>query len=102
MSDLSKIKNEFESFMARMLGQVPPEAQPAVTAAAADVHSAISEAESAATSTAGQLLTVEAPTLESAITAAVPLEFKPLAGLVLQLGVAELTARGKASSSAAA
>ena len=97
MSDVSKIKNEFLSFLEKAMGYVPPEAQPAVSAAAADVHSAISEAESAATTTAETaglaLLTNAAPTLESAVTAAVPAEFKPLASLALQLGVAELTAR---------
>ena len=100
MSDLSKIKNEVESFFSHFFTQLPPEAQPAAQAAASSVHDAISDAESAAVNTAETVAVSAVPTLESAISKVVPAEFAPLASLVMQLGVAELTSRAQASSSA--
>ena len=102
MSDLSKIKNEFEGFLESMLGYVPPEAQATVQAAGASVSNTIATAASSAAATAegagAAVLTAEAPTLETAIASAVPAELKPIASLVVQLGLAEVTSRLQSAS----
>jgi len=90
MSDLSKIKNEFASFLEGVISKVPAQAQPEVQAAAASVSSVISDTEAALISTAES---AAAPAISSIISKDVPVEFQPLASLALQLGIQALTAK---------
>ena len=90
MSDVSKIKNEFLAFCASVMQHVPAEAQPAAQAAADSLHTALSEAEAAAVSTAEVAVL---PTMTEAATKAAPAELAPLVPAIFQLGVAALTAR---------
>ena len=98
MSDLSKIKNAFMSFLGKLEGGIDPSVQPTVQAAADDVHTAITEAETAAVSEAGALVSTAVPTPESARTKAVAGGLAPVAPRAGRRGGAELTSRLQAVS----